>query len=147
MIFKSVPDGARLVGVAILAVALQVWGDRHMAVHASQPKAATVRLVVDFGDGVETHFKALPWREGMTALDALTAASKHPHGVTFKQRGSGGGALITQIGDVANEGGGRENKNWLFYVNDKQGTASAGKTALGAGDVALWRFQVYEYNP
>jgi hypothetical protein len=106
-----------------------------------------VQLVIDYGDGVETHFTGLPWRDGMTVLDAMTAASKHSHGITFKQRGSGGGALITQIGDVANEGGGRENKNWLFYVNDKQATASAGKTELGAGDVALWRFQVYEYNP
>ncbi len=147
MILNTVPNGTRLMVATILAVALQVCGDGPMAVRAAQPKSATIRLVLDYGDGVQTHFTALPWREGMTVLDALAAASKHPHGVTFKQRGSGGGALITQIGDVANEGGGRESKNWLFYVNDKQATESAGKSNLAAGDVALWRFQVYDYNP
>jgi hypothetical protein len=134
--------------MATLAMQLVLQAGGHAVVaNAAQPKAATVRLVVDYGDGVQTHFTSLPWRDGLTVLDALVAASKHPHGVTYQQRGSGGGALITQIGDVANEGGGRENKNWLFYVNDKQATESAGKTELAAGDVALWRFQVYEYNP
>ena len=55
---------------------------------AAEPKAATVRLVVDYGDGAQVHFTALPWREGMTVLDALGAAQAHPHGITFSQRGS-----------------------------------------------------------
>jgi hypothetical protein len=147
MLTKSVHIRTWIVIALFVAAGLPAWGLGRTTARAAEPKAATVRLVVDYGDGVETHFKALPWREGMTVLDALDAAGKHPHGVAYKKRGAGGGALITQIGDVANEGGGRENKNWLFYVNDKQATASAGKTTLAAGDVALWRFQVYEYNP
>ena len=55
------------------------------AVRAAEPKSATVRLVVDYGDGSEVHFTALPWREGMTALDALSAAKTHPHGISFSQ--------------------------------------------------------------
>ncbi len=102
---------------------------------------------MDYGDGVEIRFKALPWHKGMTVLDALTAAGKHPRGITFAQRGSGGSAMITQIDDAKNEGGGRQSKNWLYYVNEEQATKSAGKQTLEPGDVALWKFQVYQYNP
>ena len=35
----------------------------------------TVRLIVDYGDGVEKHFTALAFREGMTVMDALKAAA------------------------------------------------------------------------
>src|SRR6185369_3043138 len=89
-------------------------------------KAATVRLVIDYGDGVEVHFTALPWTEEMTALDALTAAQKHPRGITFSHRGSGRSAMITAIGNQKNEGGGEKSRNWLFYVNDKPAEVSAG---------------------
>ncbi len=114
---------------------------------AAESNAATVTLVVDYGDGVEIHFTALPWHKGMTVLDAMAAAGKHPRGITFAQRGSGGAAMITQIGDAKNQGGGAQSKNWLYYVNDEQATMSAGKQTLQPGDVALWKFQVYRYNP
>jgi len=109
----------------------------------AEPKPATVQLVVDYGDGVQVHFTALSWRTGMTVLDALTAAQKHAHGITFSYRGSGSSAMITKIGDLKNEGDG---KNWLYEVNGKPAEISAGILELKAGDAVLWKFQVYDYN-
>ncbi len=82
-------------------------------------KPSTVRLVVDYGDGVEMHYKAIAWRDGMTVLDVLAAAKKHARPLAYSQRGSGRGALITQIGGLANEGGGATDKNWMYTVNGK----------------------------
>lgn len=130
-----------LVGVIAL-VAMELPGGR-MDVGAAEPKTATVRLVIDYGDGVETHFSALPWRDGMTVIDALAAAKGHRRGITYVQRGSGSTAMITKIAELQNEGSG---KNWLFYVDGKIGEESAGITKLKAGDTALWRFKEYDYN-
>jgi hypothetical protein len=113
------------------------------AVGAAQ-KTSTVRLVIDYGDGAQLHLTAIPWREGMTALDALSAAKSHRHGVSFLARGSGASTMVTKIGDLANEGDGR---NWLYSVNDKQAEMGAGAYKLAAGDVVLWKFKTYEYNP
>jgi hypothetical protein len=110
----------------------------------AEPKAATVRLVVDYGDGVEVHFTGLPWREGMTVLDALSAAQTHRHGISFAHRGAGSSAMITKIGDLKNEGNG---KNWLYSVNGKKAEQSTGSYKLKPQDTILWKFEVYEYNP
>jgi hypothetical protein len=107
---------------------------------ASQ-KTATVQLVVDYGDGVELRFKALPWKEGMTVLDVLSAAQAHRHGIKFVSRGKGTSTLVTKIGDMANEGDG---KNWLYSVNDQRGEVSAGAQKVAPNDTILWTFQVYE---
>ena len=115
-----------------------------VCVAAAAQKASTVRLVVDYGDGVQVHFMALPWSEGMTVLEALTAAQKHPRGITFTHRGSGSSALITAIGNLKNEGGGETAKNWLFYVNDKQSEVGVGTYKLKSGDAVLWKFQTYD---
>jgi uncharacterized protein DUF4430 len=108
---------------------------------AAAQKTATVQLVVDYGDGAELRFKALPWKEGMTVLDALNAAKAHRHGITFVTRGKGSSTLVTKIGDQANEGDG---KNWLYSVNEKRGEVSAGAQKVEPQDTILWRFEVYE---
>ncbi len=134
-------------GLALLGVAA-VLGPRTVAIAGAAEKSAeSIRLVIDYGDGVELHFKALGWRKGMTVLDALAAAAKHRRGVAFKQRGSGGSALVTQIGDLKNGGGGAQAKNWMYYVNGQEAEIGAGAQSLKPNDVVLWRFQVYDYNP
>ncbi len=110
---------------------------------AADAKKPAVQLVIDYGDGVEVHFTALDWRDGMTVLDALAAAQAHKHGVAFAVRGSGDTALVTKIGDQKNEGSG---KNWIYSVNDKVGEVSAGVCTLKPGDTVLWKFQKYDYN-
>ncbi len=121
---------------AVLSVPLTQAG-------AAEPKTDVVRLVVDYGDGVQVHFSALPWKSGMTVLDALGAAQNHKHGITFVQRGKGAMAMITQIADVKNQGRG---KNWLFAVNGQQADVGAGARELKPGDTVLWEFEAYDYN-
>jgi len=113
---------------------------------AGKPAVQTVEMTVDFGDGVQIRFNALPWHEKMTVLDAVTAATAHPHGVKFIFRGAGAGALITQIGDQKNEGGGANSRNWLFSVGGKDSEVGAGAYVLQPGDVILWRFGVFDNN-
>lgn len=103
--------------------------------------AQTVKLAIDYGDGAQLHFPALSWREAMTALDVLLLAQKHPHGVKFRHRGTGAHAKVEQIGDLTNQGDG---KNWIYSVNGKRGEVSAGVQTLKNGDTVLWKFQEYE---
>jgi hypothetical protein len=133
-------QACRLIAWALASMSLSAAG-----VDAA-PKASTVRLEVDYGDGVQVHFSALAWREGMTVLDALNAAQANPHGITFTQKGTGTSAMIIKIGDVKNQGGADASKNWLFYLNDKPGEVGAGSQRLKPGDAILWKFEVYSYN-
>src|SRR5262245_64864945 len=100
---------ALLLAAMLLAVATA--GNR---AHA---QSATVRLVVDYGDGVIKTITDLPWAKGSTVLDVMNAAKDRPHGITFSYSGSGASALLTRIDDVANEGGGGAKKNWQLWVN------------------------------
>ncbi len=100
--------------------------------------APQIRIVIDYGDGVEKHFTALPWKEGMTVFDAMQAAKSHPRGVTFRHRGSGATAFLLQIDDKENQG--REG-NWVYRVNDKLAERSFGAQELKAGDAVLWKFE------
>jgi hypothetical protein len=120
--------------------------DLPASAQAAPPAAETIRLVIDFGDGVELHFTRLPWKQGMTVVDAMGAAAAMPHGVKFEQIGAGETALVTKIGDVKNEGSGRDRRNWLYDVNGKPAEVGAGALELKPGDVVLWKFDRYGYN-
>lgn len=100
--------------------------------------ALTVRVVIDYSDGVQKHFTAIPWREGMTVRDALLAAQEHRRGVKFQERGSGATAFLTQLDDLKNEGSGR---NWIYRVNGQIADRSFAVYRLEAGDTVLWKFE------
>jgi hypothetical protein len=97
-----------------------------------------VELTIDFGDGAQLRFKALDYRPGMTVLDALAVAQKHPRGVKYAHRGRGASAIVTELGGLKNEGRGR---NWLYAVNGKSADESAGSYQLKPGDAILWEFK------
>lgn len=99
-----------------------------------------VALTIDYGDGVQKSFAALPWKEKQTVLDVLQAAEKHPRGIKFKHRGSGATVLVTAIDDLANQGGG---KSWLYEVNGKLADRSCGVFEVQPGDKLLWKFGDY----
>jgi hypothetical protein len=99
--------------------------------------AKTVRLTIDYGDGVEKTFATLAWQDKLTVLGALEAAAKHPRGIKFKHRGSGASAFVTAIDDLTNEGRGR---NWTYQVNGKRADKSSGVWELKAGDTVVWRY-------
>ena len=113
---------------------------------ADEPLAAgrTVRLVVDFGDGVEWHFTKLPWRKGLTVADALHAAAAHKRGVPIRTKGSGATTLVVEVGNLKNEGGAADARNWLYWVNDQSADVGAGARELQPGDRVLWKFAKYE---
>jgi uncharacterized protein DUF4430 len=110
----------------------------------TQPAARTVQLVLDYGDGVQKRFAAIPWRENMTVLDVLMAAKAHPRGITFIYRGSGETAILTKLDDLENQGGIADAKNWIFYVNDRLADKSFGAYVVQPGDAILWKFGIYE---
>ena len=125
----------RSVGIvlATMLLAIAAAGDR---AHA---QTATVRLVVDYGDGVIKTIAGLPWAKGSTVLDVMNAAKDRPHGITFSYTGSGASALLTRIDDVANEGGGAK-KNWQLWVNTAYADRSFGVYEVQPLDVVFWRF-------
>jgi hypothetical protein len=108
-----------------------------MAVASAQERR-TVKLFIDFGDGFEKRYSALPWREGMTVLDAMQQASRHPHGIEFKHTGAGKTAFLTAIDDAANEG--QDGRNWIYHVNQDRGDRSIGVKQLSITDVVRWKY-------
>jgi hypothetical protein len=103
------------------------------------PQAHTVRLIIDYGDGVQKHFTSIEWKKEMTVLDALNDAKASSHGITFQNSGSGATAFLTKIDDLANEGGGGK-RNWIYWVNTTLGDKSCGVYKLEPSDVVLWKF-------
>ena len=120
--------------LATMLLAIAAAGGR---AHA---QSATVRLVVDYGDGVIKTVTGLPWAKGSTVLDVMNAAKDRPHGITFSYTGSGASAFLTRIDDVANEGGAAAKKNWQLWVNTSYAERSFGVYEVQPLDVVFWRF-------
>ncbi|HZZ71588.1 MAG TPA: DUF4430 domain-containing protein [Pirellulales bacterium] len=113
---------------------------------AAAPSVKPIMVEIDYGDGVKKEFAELELTKDQTVLGALQAAHDHPHGIKFVAVGTGAQALVEQIDDLKNEGGGAKAKNWMFRVNGKEAERGAGDFSLSAGDRVLWRFAIYEYN-
>jgi Domain of unknown function (DUF4430) len=124
---------AILLAALVLAAAA---GDR------AQAQSATVRLVIDYGDGVIKTITGLPWMRGSTVLDVMNAAKSRPHGISFGYTGSGATAFLTQIDDVANEGGAK--KNWQLSVNTSYADKSFAVYDVQPLDVVFWRFTMQQ---
>jgi len=107
---------------------------------AAQAAGATVRLLVDYGDGTSKIISDLPWSKGNTVLDVMNAAKSHPHGISFSFTGSGASAFMTKIDDVQNEGGGAGRRNWQLWVNTIYADRSFAAIEVQALDTVFWRF-------
>lgn len=105
---------------------------------SAQPTGETVRLEIDFGNGAKRQFDALPWHEGMTVGDVLTAAREFRPGIRFLQIGTGESGLLTEIDGLANEG--MNERNWIFEVADKPGTMSFCLQKVALGELVRWSF-------
>ena len=120
---RNMIDRRSLCGCALLLL-----GYSAATTSAAEPAAdKTVRMTIDYGDGVRKEFTALPWKEGATVFDAMQSAVKHPRGIKVEHRGSGATTLITAIDGLKNEGAGR---NWLYEVNEKLGETSCAVAEL-----------------
>jgi Domain of unknown function (DUF4430) len=118
----------------VCAVLLAIQGGNLRAAET----APSVRLTIDYGDGVQKSFAALAWKDKLTVFDALQLAAEHPRGIRVSHTGSGETTFITAIDDLANEGQGAS--NWRYTVNDKPARYSAGVAELKPGDSVVWRF-------
>ncbi len=121
---------------ALLMLAAASIGRPAMGQSAPQ----TVRLVVDYGDGVTKTISDLSWTKGNTVLDAMKAAAARPHGISFSYTGVGDTAVMTKIDEVQNQGVGAGKKNWQYWVNEAYGDRSFAAFELQAQDVVVWRF-------
>jgi hypothetical protein len=130
--------GARY--IARLAAVLLMLAAGPAIVSATAAEENTVRLTVDYGDGVAKTISDLAWSKGNTVLDAMKAATSRPHGISFSYTGSGASAVLTKIEDVQNQGGGAGKKNWQYWVNGAYGDRSFAAFELQAQDQVLWRF-------
>lgn len=130
----------RLMVRAILMLAALPAGGLNGLAQERGEKPKTVRLTIDYGDGVLKVFTRLECKEDATVFDILQQAAKHPRGIRVSHKGSGDATFITAIDDVKNEGRGR---NWTYEVNEKAGEASAGLVRVKPGDSILWRFGDY----
>ena len=124
---------------ALAAIQARGGPDESKPVHA-------VRLIIDYGDGVQKHFTAVAWKKDLTVFDAMSQAKASPHGITFQHTGSGSSAFLTRIDDLQNEGGGSGKRNWLFWVNTKLGDKSFGEYKLEPSDVVMWKFSAQKLN-
>lgn len=136
-------DAVVVAAAALIVVGAAFGVDQDKSPDSRSPEARTVRLIIDYNDGVEKHFTAVPWKKGMTVLDAMKFAKHCAHGIAFEYKGRGETALLTRIDDLANEGGGPGKKNWIYRVNDKLANKSFGVFELNASDVVLWKFTTY----
>lgn len=96
----------------------------------------TVSLTVELPGDVDIHYKAIPYVDGMTVFDVLTAASKHSRALKFKHTGSGEFAFLTEIEGVKNEGA--SGKNWVYKVDGERAKVGMGSMKLTAGNQVLW---------
>jgi len=113
------------------------------ATDASSPRLAgasgqTVTLTIQFGDGQERKFEAVPWRQGMTVDDLMTAVSRLPDGIQYTVRGDHEMTLLARIDESRNEGAG--GNNWTYAVNDLRADRSLAVYELEPGDRVLWTF-------
>lgn len=122
--------------LATMLLAVAAAGERARA------QNATVRLVVDYGDGVIKTITDLPWAKGSTVLDVMNAAKNRPHGISFEYTGSGAASFLTRIDDLANQGGGK--KNWQLWVNTSYADKSFAVYEVQPLDVVFWRFTMQE---
>jgi hypothetical protein len=126
-----------------LAVGLGAAGVGSAADNKDAPKRNTVRLTIDYHDGAQIVFPAVPWMSGQKVLDVLEWADKHPRGIELEYTGSGPTAFITRIDNLTNEGAGETAKNWLYWLNGEFAQVGAGAQAVMPGDEVLWKFDVF----
>lgn len=133
-------DGSSLLPVAAIDPSAHAAASPPVS---STPAVGTLRLCIDFGDGFEKHFTALPASQGMTVADALNSARAHPRGIAFESTGSGSTLFIKSIDGQKNQSGASGNY-WQFSINGVYGKRSAGIAPAAPGDTIRWTFGPYD---
>ena len=92
---------------------------------------ATVALTIDYSNGAQKHFSSIPWKKGLTILDAIQASGGIPPkaAITFGSDRAGHVLGLT-IDEVPPEEA-RESE-WVVWVNAKSfGSRLGTETSFG----------------
>lgn len=84
----------------------------------------TVSVTVDYGNGARKSFTRLPWRKGLTLLEALDAARAVPPGIAVAYGSSRNGSVIDLTLDGLPEADG--SGAWSVWIDERQGPARLG---------------------
>jgi hypothetical protein len=98
----------------------------------------TVALEIDYGDGKKREFAALPWFEGMTVDDLMTAGSREKDSFQYFVQGDLAMTMLVKIDQSLNEGA--AGRNWTYTVNGNPADRSLAVYELQPGDRVLWTF-------
>jgi hypothetical protein len=127
----------------LILVGVAVAGCKQQVANPSKPATTSteVKLTIDTGDPKVTSV-TVPYTEKMTVRDAFKLAEAQ--GITAEYKGEGAGAMLLTLQGISNQGGDKEAKNWIFYVNSKPANVSSAVYTLQPGDAIIWRFEKYE---
>ena len=92
---------------------------------------ATVALTIDYSNGAQKHFSSIPWKEGLTVLEAIQASERIPPkaSITFGSDRSGH-VLGLVIDEVPPKDG--PASEWVIWVNAKSFQSRLGtETSFG----------------
>jgi hypothetical protein len=98
-----------------------------------QSVSNSIKASINFGPKTVT--TSIPYKEGISAYDALEIAAREKF-LTLDTKKYDFGIFVNAIDGVT---GNKEN-GWLFFVNGKSGDKSADLTTLRPGDSVEWRF-------
>lgn len=126
----------------LLLIGLACTACKNQDPNNSKPASTSteVKLTIDTGDPMVTAVK-VPYAEKMTVRDLLKAAEAQ--GITAEYKGEDAGAMLLSLQGIKNEGGDKDAKNWIFYVNGKPANVSSAVYSLQPGDAIIWRFEKY----
>jgi hypothetical protein len=138
------------IGAALVAIApTGPWTGSAGRVLAAEPAAeAHATLVINYGEGVEKRWSAVPVREGMTVADVLAevASRPSPRGIALETRGRGETYFVRSIDGLSNQGGKPTDRNWMLKVGGEMAKKSAGLVEVRAGDTITWTFMTFDWS-
>ena len=79
---------------------------------------STVALTIDYSNGVQKHFSSIPWKKGLTILEAIQASAEIPPGATISFGSDRSGHVIGLVVDELP----RKDvpaSEWVVWVNAK----------------------------
>lgn len=116
---------------------------QYEASDATSTPPETVTLIIDYGNGEQKSFTAIPWKQEMDVLEVLQAAGSIEPGLVFEfrvtlesDRAGRQWGIIASIDGVEAD---QTNQQWLTWINGRsEGNelAATGRFAAGAPQVA-----------
>ena len=93
---------------------------------------STVALTIDYSNGAQKHFSSIPWKKGLTILDAIEASKGVTPGIALHYGSSRNGQAIDLVIDGVPSADG-DAMRWVVWVNAKAfpGSGLGTETSFG----------------